>query len=118
EAVLDQHLARTSTDRILIFHDEHEQVWRWPVRRADGSTTTTRLSRHRHRDGDTDPQFAQKLDVIRLPYDVILDSNAVLAKVRQAFDVEAANETRHASKLMARLYAAMEKAYPATTSRA
>lgn len=118
EAALDQHLARNSTDRILILHDDDEQVWRWPVRRAVGSTTTTRLSRHRHRNGDTDPRFAQKLDVIRLPHDVILDSNAVLAKVRQAFDVEATNETKHASKLMARLYAAMEKAYPATTPRA
>lgn len=117
EAALDQHLAKTSTDRILIFHDDTEQVWRWPVRRAAGSTTTTRLSRHRHRNGDTDPRFAEKLDVIRLPYDVILDSNAVLAKVRQAFDVEAENETKHASKLMARLYAAMEKAYPKTTLR-
>jgi len=118
EAALDQHLARSSTDRILIFHDEHEQVWRWPVRRAVGSTTTTRLSRHRHRNGDTDPRFAEKLDVIRLPYDVILDSNAVLAKVRQAFDVEAKNETKHASKLMARLYAAMEGAYPEAIPRA
>jgi len=117
EAALDQHLARNSTDRILIFHDDTEQVWRWPVRRAVGSTTTTRLSRHRHRNGDTDPRFAEKLDVIRLPYDVILDSNAVLAKVRQAFDVEASNETKHASKLMARLYAAMEKAYPPNISR-
>lgn len=119
EAALDQHLAKSSTDRILIFHDDTEQVWRWPVRRAVGNTTTTRLSRHRHRNGDTDPRFAQKLDVIRLPFDTLLDSNAVLAKVRQAFDVEAHNETKHASKLMARLYAAMEKAYPdpATTSR-
>jgi len=117
EAALDQHLAKTSTDRILIFHDDTEQVWRWPVRRAAGSTTTTRLSRHRHRNGDTDPRFAEKLDVIRLPHDVILDSNAVLAKVRQAFDVEVKNETKHASKLMARLYAAMEKAYPKTTLR-
>ena len=111
EAELDRHLARTSTDRIVIFHDEHEQVWRWPVRRAAGNTTTTRLSRHRHRTGDTDPRFADKLDVIRLPFDVTLDSNAVLTKVRQAFDVEAHNETKHASKLMARLYTAMEKAY-------
>lgn len=114
EAALDQLLARTSTDRILIFHDDTEQVWRWPVRRAVGNTTATRLSRHKHRDGDTDPRFAAKLDVIRLPFDVVLDSNAVLAKVRQAFDVEAQNETKHASKLMARLYTAMEKAYPAT----
>lgn len=118
EAAIDQHLARTSTDRILIFHDDTEQVWRWPVRRAVGSSTTTRLSRHRHRNGDTDPRFAEKLDVIRLPYDMILDSNAVLAKVRQAFDVEASNETKHASKLMARLYAAMEKAYQESIPRA
>ena len=117
ESAVDQHLAKTNTDRILILHDDTEQVWRWPVRRAVGSVTTTRLSRHRHRNGDTDPRFAEKLDVIRLPYDEILDSNAVLAKVRQAFDIETKNETKHASKLMARLYAAIEKAYPKSTPR-
>ena len=113
EAELDRVLAQASIDRILIFHDDTQQVWRWPVRRSNGNSTTTRLSRHRHRTGDTDPRFANKLEVIRLPFDVTLDSNAVLAKVRQAFDVEAQNETKHASKLMARLYTAMEKAYPA-----
>ena len=117
EAELDRVLAQVSIDRILILHDDTEQVWRWPVRRSNGNSTTTRLSRHRHRTGDTDPGFANKLDVIRLPFDVTLDSNAVLAKVRQAFDVEAQNETKHASKLMARLYTAMEKAYPADTDK-
>jgi hypothetical protein len=112
EAELDRRLAQSNVDRILIFHDDSEQVWRWPVRRTTGNSTTTRLSRHKHRTGDTDPRFADKLDVIRLPFDVTLDSNAVLAKVRQAFDVEAQNETKHASKLMARLYTSMEKAYP------
>jgi hypothetical protein len=112
EAELDRQLAQSNVDRILIFHDDSEQVWRWPVRRTTGNSTTTRLSRHKHRTGDRDPRFADKLDVIRLPFDVTLDSNAVLAKVRQAFDVEAQNETKHASKLMARLYTSMEKAYP------
>lgn len=112
EAALDQLIAETTTDRLLIFHDEAEQVWRWPVRRATGNTTATRLSRHRHKTGDPDPRFAAKLDAIRLPFDAVLDPNAVLAKVREAFDVEAQNETKYASKLMARLYAAMEKAYP------
>ena len=114
EAALDQLIARTTTDRLVIFHDDTEQVWRWPVRRATGNTTATRLSRHQHRTGDPDPKFAAKLNAIRLPFDVTLDPNAVLAKVRSAFDVEAQNETRHASKLMARLYTAMEKAYPAS----
>lgn len=117
EAVIDQQLAKTSTDRIVIFHDGDEQVWRWPVRRATGNTTATRLSRHRHRRGDTDQRFAAKLDVIRLPIDVTLDANAVLARVRSAFDVETQNETKHASKLMARLYAAMEKAYSPSIDR-
>lgn len=116
EAALDQQLAKTSTDRLLIFHDDTEQVWRWPVRRAVGNTTSTRLSRHKHRNGDTDPRFAAKLDVIQLPPDVVLDSNTVLARMREAFDVEAQNETKYASKLMARLYAAMEKAYPTAQS--
>ena len=54
EAELDRVLAQASIDRILIFHDDTQQVWRWPVRRSNGNSTTTRLSRHRHRTGDTE----------------------------------------------------------------
>ncbi len=118
EAAVDHLIAKTTTDRIVIFYDENEQVWRWPVRRNAGNTTTTRLTRHRHRAGTPDLKFAAKLNAIRLPLDVSLDPNAVLAKVRSAFDVETQNETRHASKLMARLYTAMDKAYPTTVDRA
>ena len=60
---ISRQRTKTSTDRIVIFHDDSEQVWRWPVRRAVGNTTTTRLSRHKHRNGDPDPRFAAKLDV-------------------------------------------------------
>jgi hypothetical protein len=117
EAALDQLIAKSTTDRIVIFYDDIDQVWRWPVRRPSGNTTSSRLSRHKHRTGDLDPRFAAKLDVIRLPFDVTLDTNAVLAKVRSAFDVEVQNETKHASKLMARIYTAMEKAYPVNLDR-
>lgn len=111
EAQLDREIAKTSTDRLVIFHSGVDQVWRWPVRRNQHASTTTRLTSHRHRSGAPNPKFAARLDAIRLPLDVVLDPNAVLAKVRAAFDVEAQNETKHASKLMARMYAAMEKAY-------
>lgn len=113
EAQLDQEIAKTSTDRLVIFYDNEDQVWRWPVRRnRDNSGITTRLTSHRHRRGSHNPKFAARLEAIRLPIDASLDPNAVLAKVRAAFDVEAQNETKRASKLMARMYSALEKSYP------
>ena len=118
EARLDRQIAKTSTDRLVIFHDDTEQIWRWPVRRNSDTTTSTRLTRHKHHTGDPDQKFAAKLAAIRLPLDVVLDPNAVLAKVRSAFDVEVENETKQASNLMARMYAAMEKAYALGHDRA
>lgn len=116
EAEIDRAIAKTSTDRLVIFHDGTQQVWRWPARRLKGNTTATRLTRHRHRNGVPDPGFASRLTAIRLPADQLLDANAVLAKLRAAFDVEAHNETRHASRLMARMYVAADGAYPRTVS--
>lgn len=112
EAELDRLIAKTSTDRLVIFHNDDEQVWRWPARRNKDNSTSTRLTSHRHRTGIANPKFATRLDAIRLPIDIVLDANTVLAKVRDAFDVETQNETRRASKLMARMYTAIEKSYP------
>mgnify|MGYP001164402036 FL=1 len=116
EAELDRLIAKTTTDRLVIFDDEKEQVWRWPVRRAKDGSVTSRLTSHRHKKGATDPKFAARLDIIRMPFDVILDANAVLGRVREAFDTEAQNESKRASKLMANMYAAVEKAYPTTVA--
>ncbi len=112
EAELDRLIAKTTTDRLVIFDGDQEQVWRWPVRRAKDGSVTSRLTSHRHKKGDPDPKFAARLDIIRMPFDVVLDANAVLGKVRNAFDTEAQNESKRASKLMANMYAAVEKAYP------
>ncbi len=112
EAELDRLIAKTSTDRLVIFDDDKKQVWRWPVRRAKDGSVTSRLTSHRHKKGDVDPRFAARLDIIRMPFDVVLDANAVLGRVRDAFDTEAQNESKRASKLMANMYAAVEKAYP------
>ncbi|WP_051706200.1 class I SAM-dependent DNA methyltransferase [Nocardioides aequoreus] len=113
EAKLDQLLAKTTTNRIVIFHDEKKQAWRWPSRTTRGAIVSSRPARHVHRTGSNDPKFAAKLDAIYLPDDIVLDANQVLAKVRGAFDVETKNESKRASKLMARMYTALEKAYPA-----
>ncbi|MFG1913007.1 class I SAM-dependent DNA methyltransferase [Kribbella sp. NPDC048928] len=113
EARMDHLIAKTTTNRLVIFHEADVQAWRWPSRSSKGAGVTSRSARHVHRTGSSDPRFADKLEAIRLPDDVLLDVNAVLAKVRGAFDVESKNETKRASKLMAGMYAAVEKAYPA-----
>lgn len=111
EAKLDQAIAKSSTNRLVIFHDGDKQVWRWPSRTAKGAGVISRPARHVHRVGTPDPQFVVKLDAIRLPSDVVLDVNDLLSRVRGAFDVETKNETKRASKLMAQMYAAVEKGY-------
>lgn len=120
EAEIDRILAAGSTDRLVIFHGDttgthaDEQVWRWPVRHAKGHLTSTRLARHRHRNGAPESGFAHRLTAIRLPADTVLDATEVLTRLRKAFDVEQRNETKQASQLMAAMYAAMERSYPGT----
>ncbi|MFF4318659.1 class I SAM-dependent DNA methyltransferase [Streptomyces sp. NPDC001568] len=108
ESRLDQLIAKESVDRLTIFFDEVEQVWRWPVRRSTAASTTTRLSRHRHITGQDNPGFAHRLGAIRIDWNRPPDATGLIAQVRDAFDVEARNETRQASKLMARMYASLE----------
>lgn len=111
EAKVDQAIAKTSTNRLVIFHDAEKQVWRWPSRSSKGAGVISRPARHVHRVGSTDPQFATKVDAIRLPSNVVIDVNELLTRIRGAFDVETKNETKRASKLMAQMYAAVEKGY-------
>ncbi len=111
EAKIDQAIAKTSTNRLVIFHDDDKQIWRWPSRSTKGSGVISRPARHVHKAGSNDPKFGAKLDAIRLPTDVQIDVNELLSRVRGAFDVETKNETKRASKLMARMYAAVEKGY-------
>lgn len=111
EAKIDQVIAKSSTNRLVIFHEGDRQLWRWPSRSSTGAGVISRPARHVHKAGSADPQFALKLNAIRLPSDVVLDVNDVLSRVRSAFDVETKNETKRASKLMSRMYAAAEKGY-------
>jgi len=112
EAQIDQSIAKTTTNRLVIFHEGERQAWRWPSRTNKGAGVVSRPARHLHRTGATNEKFAAKLEAIRLPFDVVVDVNDVLVKVRNAFDVESKNESKRASKLMARMYGAVEKAYP------
>jgi hypothetical protein len=112
EAEVDRAIAKTTTDRLIIFHEGDKQIWRWPVRRSTDTSVQTRLARHRYSSDTPNPSFDARIRSLELPLEASLSVTDVLVKVRSAFDVESHRETRHASKLMARLYGALEKAYP------
>lgn len=116
EAELDRAIAATTTNRLVIFHEPDKQVWRWPSRTTRDGSVIARSARHVHRTGRADRGFGDKLDAIRLPDDVDVDANAVLTRVRTAFDIETKSETKRASRLMVRMYEALEKAYPGETA--
>lgn len=107
---LDRAIAAKSTDRLVIFHDESRQVWRWPVRTVKGSSVSHRLSSHLHVNGQANPKLVQRLETIILPVAEELGVADVLEKLRIAFDVETEKETKRASKLMAAMFDALTKA--------
>ncbi|BCW57850.1 DNA methyltransferase [Arthrobacter sp. StoSoilB20] len=110
QAALDRSIAAKSTDRLVIFHNEHQQVWRWPVRTVKGSSVVHRLSSHRHVNGQSNPKLLNRLETITLPVAQELGVTDVLERLRQAFDVETERETKRASRLMAAMFDALTKA--------
>lgn len=110
QAALDRAIAKQSTDRIVIFHNEEKQVWRWPARIVKGSSTTTRLTSHIHISGKDNPKLLDRLNRITLDASEDLSATAVIDRVKQAFDVETEKESKRASKLMASMYDALTKA--------
>ncbi|MFF1830528.1 class I SAM-dependent DNA methyltransferase [Paenarthrobacter sp. NPDC058040] len=110
QAALDRAIAAKSTDRLVIFHNEHQQVWRWPVRTVKGASVVQRLSSHRHVNGQSNPKLLKRLETITLPVTQELGVADVLERLRQAFDVETERETKRASKLMAAMFDALTEA--------
>lgn len=117
QALLDRQIGRESTDRLVIFHNEMDQIWRWPSRRVLDNSVASKLTSHRHRIGEVNNRFEARLEMIRLPSNEILDVNTVLSRLRQAFDIESRNESKQASKLMVDMYDALERAYPTEYNR-
>ncbi|NQD40617.1 class I SAM-dependent DNA methyltransferase [Glutamicibacter halophytocola] len=107
QVAVDRAIAKISTDRIVIFHNDEKQVWRWPSRIVKGSSTTTRLTSHVHITGKGNPKLIDRLSRITLGAREDLTATEVIDRVKQAFDVETENESKRASKLMASMYSAL-----------
>lgn len=110
QAAVDRAIAKKSTDRLVIFHNDKKQVWRWPARTSKTGSVSTRLTSHVHIAGQNNPKLLKRLEAITLGVTENLSVTEVVERVRHAFDVETENETKRASKLMASMYEALERA--------
>ena len=85
---LDREVGRRSTERLLIFTNEEEQLWLWPEVRPSGGI---RLVPHSYRVGQRNPALVQRLQRIqfRLDDEQNLTTLLVRERVRTAFNAEA-----------------------------
>ena len=108
---IDRELAKTNTHRLCVYVSESvggRQMWRWP------SASSSRLTRHEYTPGNSKDEEAllSRLALLYLEQEDFenLTVLRVLDRIRQGFDIEARHESRVASKQMARLFGALEKA--------
>lgn len=108
---IDRELAKTNTHRLCVYVSEGvggRQMWRWP------SASSSRLTRHEYMPGNSKDEEAllSRLALLYLEQEDFenLTVLRVLDRIRQGFDIEARHESRVASKQMARLFGALEKA--------
>lgn len=110
QAAIDRAIAKKSTDRLVIFHNDTKQVWRWPVRTVKAGSINTRLTSHLHTAGKDNPKLLKRLEAITLGVTESLSATDVIERVKRAFDVETEKETKRASKLMASMFDALKSA--------
>ena len=108
---IDRELAKSNTHRLCVYVSEGAggcQMWRWP------SASSSQLTRHEYRPGDAKAEEAllNRLALLYLEQEDFegLTVLRVLGRIRQGFDIESRHESRVASRQMARLFGALEKA--------
>jgi hypothetical protein len=84
---VDKALRKESAERVVIFHDENRQVWRWPQARDAAGAGTPRLVAHEHFVGRPNEALRQRLQFVKIGMDeddvTVLE---VVRRLRRAFD--------------------------------
>jgi hypothetical protein len=86
QRVVDAELRRLSAERIVIFHDGDQQVWRWPQSRDASGAGSPRLVTHDHVVGRGNEALRQRLQLIKVGMDEEPTSVEVARRLRKAFD--------------------------------
>ena len=86
---IDKSISRISAERLLIFHDEINQNWRWPMSREASGKGIIRLVNHEHIRGQRTLSLIQRLKFVAIPLDVEPPSLVdMLLRLRKAFDAD------------------------------
>lgn len=86
---IDKSISKISAERLVIFHDEVQQNWRWPMSREASGKGIIRLVNHEHVRGQKTLSLLQRLKFIQIS----LNSDApslveMLLRLRKAFDAD------------------------------
>lgn len=112
QAQIDREVSATSTERLIIFHDEAKQEWRWPRYNKNRGTNMSKLLVHEHTVGSDHSALEQRLQKIALDIEDEITLVQLLERMRTAFDVEESEESSKAAKAMAHLYYELESHLP------
>ncbi|MDA2989373.1 MAG: Eco57I restriction-modification methylase domain-containing protein, partial [Actinomycetota bacterium] len=87
QRVVDKVLRKESAERVVIFHDEHRQVWRWPQARDAAGAGTPRLVAHEHHVGMVNEALRQRLQFVQIGINEDdISVLEVVRRLRRAFD--------------------------------
>ena len=66
---IDKEISKISAERLIIFHDQFGQNWRWPMSREASGKGIVRLVNHEHRKGQQTLSLIQRLNLILISLD-------------------------------------------------
>jgi hypothetical protein len=91
---IDKQVSKISAERLLIFYDDLEQNWRWPMSKESSGKGIVRLVNHEHIKGNKTVSLLQRLKLIQIS----LQSEPptlveMLLRLRKAFDADQITKT-------------------------
>lgn len=94
QRAIDRRLTGESAERVVIFHDDRLQVWRWPQARDAAGAGASRLVAHEHIVGRPNEALRQRLNFIKIdiggPEVTVIE---LVRRLRRAFDSDKVTKT-------------------------
>lgn len=85
---IDREISKLSVERLVIFHDDQLQHWRWPMTNQSSGRGQTRLVNHEYWVGRNNVALIQRLGLIEIPVGGEPSLFEILRKMHMAFDAD------------------------------